>query len=397
MVVGPDVEVAGRRIQPHALELADDGLVVRPTAGQLVGLLDRALEQVERRIPAIGLEARILVPTLEIALDERGVDRPLVARRIREVIVGVHPGQDARGMVRADGVGFPAEGEGGGDLHLVEQPVTEGLLVERRVVSSPQANDQDVGLGGKQLRDMGREVGREQLRPRLGDDLGPRHEPLERQHEVLVDVPAVAVVRLDGRDLLCLRPRLRRADRGRDAVRRLDVGHPEDVVRVGNRLVEQEIRAPVVEQRQYPELFGHRAEGRGVAAGDDAGEHVDSLRQLHPPEFLDVGIGAGGFVGHDRLDLPLAQQPAFGVDLLGGQQVPFPTGFAQSRGGTCLERDVAGLERLVGDIPFHLGGRVGLSRAGEVGCRPGRRHKAGGADGDAQSAQEIPAFDLFFL
>ena len=57
------------------------------------------------------------------------------------MIVGVHPGQDARGMIRADRVGFPAEGERGGDLHLVEQPVPEGLLVERRVVSSPQAND----------------------------------------------------------------------------------------------------------------------------------------------------------------------------------------------------------------------------------------------------------------
>ena len=48
VIVGPDVDVARRRIDTHAFELADDRFIIGPAAGQLVGLLDRDLEHVER-------------------------------------------------------------------------------------------------------------------------------------------------------------------------------------------------------------------------------------------------------------------------------------------------------------------------------------------------------------
>ena len=55
---------------------------------------------------------------------------------------------------------------------------------------------------------------------------------------------------------------------------------------------------------------------------------------------------------NDGLDLALAEEPAFGVDLLGRQQMPFPAGLAQEIGRAGQERDVAGLERLVRDVPL---------------------------------------------
>ena len=232
-----------------------------------------------------------------VALDERVVDRPASLGREREEVVGVAAGEHALGVVLADGVRLAAEGQRGGDLHLVEQAVAQGLLVERHVVAAPHAADQDVRRVGNQLGDVRGEVGGAELRPRLGDGCRAGNQLLVGQHEMLMHVAAVAVVRLDRRDPLCLGPGLRRADRRRDAVRRLDVGHAEDVFRLGHRLVEQEIGAAVVEHRQHAEFLGDRAEGRRVAAGNDAGEQVDLLGELHAAKLFDVGVGAGRFVG----------------------------------------------------------------------------------------------------
>src|SRR5499427_35196 len=93
VVVGTDVDVARRRIHAEAFELADDCLVLRPAGGELVGALDGGLEHVERDIRAFRLEVRIFVPPLVVALDERLVERPAVAARIGEVVVGVHARQ----------------------------------------------------------------------------------------------------------------------------------------------------------------------------------------------------------------------------------------------------------------------------------------------------------------
>src|SRR5262249_50187413 len=81
VVVGPDVDVARGRIHAEAFELADDRLVLRPAAGELVGALDGGLEHVQRHIRAFRLEVRIFVPTLVVALDERLVQLPAVAAR----------------------------------------------------------------------------------------------------------------------------------------------------------------------------------------------------------------------------------------------------------------------------------------------------------------------------
>ena len=213
---------------------------------------------------------------------------------------------------------------------------------------------------------------------------------------MLMHVAAVAVVGLDRGDPLGLRPSLRGADRRGDAVRRLDVGHPEDVFGLGHRLVEQEIGAAVVEHRQHAELLGDRAERRRVAAGDDAGEEVDLLGELHAAKLFDVGVGAGSLVGKDGLDLALAQESAFGVDLLGRQHVPFASGFAQEIGRAGQERDVAGLERLVRNVALDLEGCMRRSRSGEIG---GGHTSGGCANRRARSGMfcGLPGVSLEYL
>src|SRR6516225_6678648 len=103
-------------------------------------------------------------------------------------------------------------------------------------------------------------------------------------------------------------PSLGNGQRAGDAIRRLDVGDAEDVVRVGHRLVKEEVGASVDEDGKDLELLGHRAEGGRVAAGGDARKEVDLLRRLHAAKFFDVGVGARVLVGLDRLDLALAEQ-----------------------------------------------------------------------------------------
>src|SRR5713226_496841 len=136
LVVGPHVEVARRGIHAEPLELADDRLVLGPPAGQLVGPLDGGLQQVERHIRPFRLEVRVFFPALVVALDEALVERPAVAAGIGEVIVGVHAGEHALGVVLADRMGRHAEGDGARDLHFVEQAVAERLLVEGDVIAT---------------------------------------------------------------------------------------------------------------------------------------------------------------------------------------------------------------------------------------------------------------------
>ena len=241
----------------------------------------------------------------------------------------------------------------------------------------------------------GGEVGGAELRPRLGDGRRAGNELLIREHEMLMHVAAVAVVGLDRGNPLGLRPGLGRADRGRDAVCRLDVGHAEHVFRIRHRLVEKEVGATVVEHRQHAELLGDRTERRRVAAGDDAGKQVDLLGELHAAKLFDVGVGTRRLVGKDGLDLALAQESTFGVDFLGREHVPLPPGFAQQIGGAGQERDVAGLEWPVRDVAFRLGRRMRWPRSGEVG---GRHHSASQLQPHRwrNFVQECPAVDWVF-
>ena len=100
-----------------------------------------------------------------------------------------------------------------------------------------------------------------------------------------------------------LRPGHGCGDRGGGAVRRLDVGDPKNVVGIRDRLVEEEVRAPVHENGQELRLLGDRTQGGRVSTRGDAGEEVNVLRELQPPHLFDVGVGASRFVGLERLDL----------------------------------------------------------------------------------------------
>src|SRR5262249_37987334 len=111
---------------------------------------------------------------------------------------------------------------------------------------------------------------------------------------------------------------------------------------------------------------------------------------FHPPEFLHIRVSAGAFVGKDGLDLPLAQQPAFGVDLLGRQQMPFPAGFAQAICGASQERDVTGLVRRIRNLAFgRLDSRFDQFRPGDQAATG----KAAPADRDAKRAEKFTPID----
>ena len=139
-----------------------------------------------------------------------------------------------------------------------------------------------------------------------------------------------------------------------DAVRRLDVGDAEGVFRLRHRLVEQEVGAAVDEDRQQPS-----SSATGPSAGVLPLEMMPVNRsifsgELHAAKLFDVGVGAGGFVGRDGLDLALAEEAALRVDLLGRQDVALRARLAEHRGRAGEERHVAGLERRVGDVSFDL-------------------------------------------
>src|SRR5882762_10133887 len=236
VVVGTDVDVASRPGDHHALELADDGLVIRPAAHQLVGLLDGGLERVGGGVCALGLEVRVLVELRLVLLDEGLVRWPPVPRRIGEVVVGVHAGQHAFRMVLAHRLGRGAERERGGHLHLFEQSVLERLLVEGVVVAAPERGDEEVGLGGQRLGDVRREVRGEELGPGLGDVLRLGQQLLGDDAEMIEAIAPVGVVGVDVRDLLHVGPGQGHPHRARRSVRRLDVGDAEDVARVGTAL-----------------------------------------------------------------------------------------------------------------------------------------------------------------
>jgi hypothetical protein len=53
------------------------------------------------------------------------------------VIVGVDAGEHAFGVILAQRMGRHAESERGRDLHLLEQPVAQRLLVPGHIVAAP--------------------------------------------------------------------------------------------------------------------------------------------------------------------------------------------------------------------------------------------------------------------
>ena len=221
---------------------------------------------------------------------------------------------------------------------------------------------------------MRREIRGAQLGPRLGDDLYSGQQLAQREHEVLENIAPVAVIGLQRGDAPHLGPMRRGADRSRDAVRRLDVGHPEGVLRVRHRLVEQEVGAAVVEQREHPQLLRHRPEGGGVAARNDAREELDVLRQLHAPQFLHVAVGPGGLVSEDRLDLALAEQAALRIDFLLGEDMSALARAAQKLGRAGKKRGVTDLDRPVGDVALRFDRSIrGPDSGGPKARRPQRR------------------------
>ena len=122
-----------------------------------------------------------------------------------------------------------------------------------------------------------------------------------------------------------------------------------------------------------------------VAARDDAGEEVDLALELHAPKLFDVGVGAGGLVGGDGLDLALAREAALGVDLLGRQDVALERRLAEHRGRAGQEGHVPGLVGRIRNLALgRLGGGLHQLRSGDQAGTG----KAGPADRDARARRE---------
>src|SRR5512133_1833325 len=82
------------------------------------------------------------------------------------------------------------------------------------------------------------------------------------------------------------------------------------------------VRAAVGENRRDRQFFRDRSKRNSIAGGYDAGEPVDSLRELHPSELFDIAINTSGFVRRNGHDLARAKKSPFGVDLVGGERMP---------------------------------------------------------------------------
>src|SRR5262249_24782968 len=192
------------------------------------------------------------------------------------------------------------------------------------------------------------------------------------------------------RDLAHMRPRLRGTEGRRDPVRRLDVGDAEYVFRIGIGHIEHEVSAAVGEYRQHAEFLGDRGKRGRVAARNHAGEEIELALEVHGPKLFDIGVGAGGLVGGNSLDLALAEQSALGIDLFRRQHVSLVRGLAEHGRRAGEERHVAGAEGRVWNLAF---GRI---RGSFDPLRSGHQSgtgETGPADGDAEGAEKLAAID----
>jgi hypothetical protein len=166
-----------------------------------------------------------------------------------------------------------------------------------------------------------------------------------------------------------VRPSLSHADRAGRSVRGLDVGDPEDVVRIRDRLVEQKVGATVDKQGEKLELLRHRTERRSVPARGNPHEQIDIFGELQPAHFLDVRVRAGGLVGFENLDLSLSQKPTLRVDLVRGQQVALVHRLTEDRRCAGEESHVADPVRLVRNRALRFVLSMGDTGYTDPGCR----------------------------
>src|SRR5439155_18195519 len=87
MIFLADRDKARRRLDAEALQLPDDGVVLRPAAARLlVRALDGGLEEIEAGVRGIGGIGRVIAPAILICLDEAFVRRGRAGRRVGEVV-----------------------------------------------------------------------------------------------------------------------------------------------------------------------------------------------------------------------------------------------------------------------------------------------------------------------
>src|SRR5439155_6248759 len=141
---------------------------------------------------------------------------------------------------------------------------------------------QKIGFLRDCVREVRGKVGGAQLRPALVYGLRPGDQLIDGNREVVEGISPIGIIWMNVGDCPYLRPGHGCGDRGGGAVRRLDVGDPEDVVGIRDRLVEEEVRAAIHEAGEELKFFGNRTWSRRVSTRGDAGEQVNVLGELQP-------------------------------------------------------------------------------------------------------------------
>src|SRR5216117_680281 len=273
------------RVELQILEGPNHVVRARPPSGSLDRLFVRglhALKGLHHVVAPVGRPAR-LAELLRATLDELPLERvpggvghlgPVRSPEAHDEAVGQVPKlleEERRVVVN--------------DEALAEEPANSALAVHRGEVRPPETVEDHVGLGGEELRDLGRQVTLEELRPKRLDHLDVRLQLAEGAAEDLPRVPTPRVVLVEARNGLHV------GLRGQEIAGRADPvdagvrGGAEHVLVLG---LLEDARGPAVEEdREEPELLGHRGHGHAVGARDVTDDQVYLLVGREPPELGD--------------------------------------------------------------------------------------------------------------
>src|SRR5262249_30691835 len=92
--------------------------------------------------------------------------------------------------------------------------------------------------------------------------------------------------------------------------------------------------------------------------------------ELHSPELFDIAIDTGSFICRNGHDLARAKKSTLGIDLVGGEGMPFQRRSSQSGARPRLKGHMADPERRSGNPSFRFGDRSRGARSRDIGgCR----------------------------
>src|SRR5262249_51581879 len=145
--------------------------------------------------------------------------------------------------------GHNAKGQCARKLSLVKHSESERLLIERRVVASPQRGHDQIRVRGDRAGNVGREIRCTKFGPNLRHHLHARYKFTVCHVEVIKTAATIAVVGMDMRDFRGIGPGHSRPYRASHAVSRSYVGDAEYTFWHRDKTIEQEVAVPANKNR----------------------------------------------------------------------------------------------------------------------------------------------------